>query len=318
MSIYISGSIAYDRIMTFQGKFTDSIIPDKVHKMSISFMVDRMEEKFGGCSGNIAYTLALLGEAPRAFVLSQVGKDFAPYATHMQELGLPLDGITQDSELFTALCYITTDLDNNQITGFYPGSMSLPCRFGFPKLNKNTDIGIVSPGNLTDMRAMPEYYKNNNIPYIYDPGQQLPVISAEELIQGISGSLALVTNDYELEMICKKTNKSETEICALTTWCITTLGEKGARIIGEGKSFTIPPVPVKQVIDPTGAGDAHRGGLLKGLYNGYDIVESCQIAATAASYAIEHYGTQLHNFTSKDFMQRYENTYGKLSKNLFS
>ncbi len=317
MSIYVSGSIAFDRIMTFQGKFADSIIPDKVHKMSISFMVDRMEEKFGGCAGNIAYTLALLAQAPKAYVLAHVGKDFGPYAKHMKDLGLPTDGISQDSELFTALCYITTDLDNNQITGFYPGAMTLPCNFGFHNLNRDTDIGIVSPGNLIDMRALPEFYKNNDIRYIYDPGQQLPVISAEELLQGIEGSFALVTNDYELEMICKKTEKSEAEICAMTTWCITTLGEKGARIVGQGKTHEIPAIPVQNIVDPTGAGDAHRGGLLKGLYNGYDILESAKIASTAASFAIEHYGTQLHSYTPEEFMKRHVSTYGELSKPLF-
>ncbi len=316
MSIYISGSLAFDRIMTFQGKFQDSIIQDKVHMMSISFMVDRMEEKFGGCAGNIAYTLALLQDSP--IIVSCAGKDFASYAEHIQKLGLTLDGITQDDELFTALCYITTDLENNQITGFYPGAMTLPSRYGFPKLNAAQDIGIISPGNLNDMRALPEYYKDKGMRYIYDPGQQLPVLSAEDLIKGISGSLALTTNDYELEMICKKTGKTAAEIQALTTWCITTLGEHGASITGQGKTYEIKAVPVAQVIDPTGAGDAHRAGLLKGLSQGYDIVEAAQIAATCASFAIEHFGTQLHNYTAHDFTQRYNGTYAPLSKALFA
>ncbi len=315
MAIYISGSLAFDRIMTFQGKFKDSIIADKVHMMSISFMVDRMEEKFGGCSGNIAYSMALLGEAP--LILACAGRDFAPYAAHLQTMGLPLDGIKLDDELFTALCYITSDLDNNQITGFYPGAMTLPCSYGFNKLNAEEDIAIISPGNLNDMRALPEYFKDKGVKYIYDPGQQLPVLSAEDLLQGISGSFALTTNDYELEMICKKTEKSVEEIQALTTWCITTLGEKGACIVGKGEKHEIKAVEIEGVVDPTGAGDAYRSGLLKGLCNGYDIVESAQIASTCASYAVEHYGTQLHSFTEKEFMQRYESTYGALSKPLW-
>ncbi len=315
MAIYISGSLAFDRIMTFQGKFKDSIIQDKVHMMNVSFMVDRMEEKFGGCAGNIAYTMALLGDAP--IILSSAGRDFAPYAKHLADMELPLDGISQDDELFTALCYITTDLDNNQITGFYPGAMTLPCRYGFHTLDAQSDIAIISPGNLNDMRALPEYFKDKGVRYIYDPGQQLPVLSAEDLLQGISGSFALTTNDYELEMICKKTNKSVEEIQALTTWCITTLGENGASLVGEGQKFDIAAVHVDTVADPTGAGDSYRSGLLKGLSAGYSIQESAQIASTCASYAIEHFGTQLHTFTPMDFMQRYEKTYGALSKPLW-
>ncbi len=315
MAVYISGSLAFDRIMTFQGKFKDSIIQDKVHMMSISFMVDRMEEKFGGCSGNIAYTMALFGDTP--IILASAGRDFAPYAAHLEKMGLPLDGITQDDELFTALCYITTDLENNQITGFYPGAMTLSCRYDFAKLNVDEDIAIISPGNLNDMRALPEYFKDKGMRYIYDPGQQLPVLSAEDLIKGISGSFALTTNDYELEMICQKTGKSVEEIQALTTWCITTLGENGASIVGEGQTHAIKAVPVEKVADPTGAGDSYRSGLLKGISAGYDIVESAQIASTCASYAIEHYGTQLHSFDEKDFMQRYESTYGAISKPLW-
>ncbi len=315
MSIYVSGSLAFDRIMTFQGKFQDSIIQDKVHMMSISFMVDRMVEQFGGCAGNIAYTLALLQESP--IVVSSAGRDFTSYAKHLQELGLPLEGIIQDDELFTALCYITTDLDNNQITGFYPGAMTLPSRYSFSKLDAKHDFAIISPGNLNDMRALPEYCKGKNVRYIYDPGQQLPVLSAEDLLKGISGSFALTSNDYELEMICKKTEKTVAEIQALTTWCITTLGEQGASITGQGQEHRIKAIHVDKVADPTGAGDAYRAGLLKGLSNGYDIVESAQIASTCASYAIEHFGTQLHSFTTKEFMQRYASTYTELSKPLF-
>ncbi len=316
MATYISGSLAFDRIMTFQGKFKDSIIEDKVHMMSISFMVDRMEEKFGGCSGNIAYTMALLGEAP--IILSCAGRDFAPYAEHLKGMGLPLEGITQDDELFTALCYITTDLENNQITGFYPGAMTLPCRYNFSKIDAEKDIAIISPGNLNDMRALPEFFKDKGLRYIYDPGQQLPVLSAEDLVKGISGSFALTTNDYELEMICQKTGKTAAEIQELTTWCITTLGENGATLVGEGQKHAVKAVSVDKISDPTGAGDSYRSGLLKGISAGYDMVESAQIASTCSSYVIEQYGTQLHSFTEKDFMQRYEKTYGSLSKPLWS
>ncbi len=315
MAIYISGSMAFDRIMTFQGKFKDAIVQDKLHMISISFMVDRMEEKFGGCAGNIAYSLALLGEYP--LVLASVGRDFGPYAKRMGDLGLPLDGIVQDDELFTALCYITTDLDNNQITGFYPGAMTLPCKYSFPKLNKDTDLAIVSPGNMNDMQALSAYYKNNALRYIYDPGQQLPVLDADDLLSGIDGAYILTINDYELEMICQKTGKTAAEIQAMPTYCITTLGEQGSVVMGEGKKEEISAVKVSQVLDPTGAGDAHRAGLLKGLYAGMDIFDAAKVGATSASFAIEHYGTQLHSYSKDEFLQRYAGTFGNPSKNLW-
>ncbi len=308
MAIYISGSLAFDRIMAFKGNFQESIIPDKLHALSISFMVDRMEEQFGGCAGNIAYTLALIGEKP--YILASAGRDFASYAKHLEALNLPLDGIVQDDELFTALCYITTDTLNNQITGFYPGAMSLPCRYSYPHLNEEKDIAIVSPGNLNDMRALPEYYKNKNLRYIYDPGQQLPVLSAENLLQGIAGSYALTINDYELEMICKKTGKTQAEIENLTQHCITTYGEKGASITHDEQRTHIPAVTVPQVVDPTGAGDAHRAGLLKGLHAGRDIIKAAYIASTCASFAIEKCGTQLHTITKEAFNTRYASQFG--------
>ncbi len=315
MSIYISGSIAFDRIMSYQGYFKDAIVQDKLHMISISFMVDRMEEKLGGCAGNIAYTLALLNEAP--VVLACVGRDFEPYAQKMREFNLPLDGIKRDAELFTALCYITSDLSNNQITGFYPGAMSLPHEYTFPNLNNNMDIAIVSPGNMEDMRTLPAYYKNNNMRYIYDPGQQLPVLDTNDLLNGIDGAFALTINDYELEMICKKTNKSAAEIQAMPTYCIVTQGEKGSLIFGNDRREEIPCVKVEKTIDPTGAGDAHRAGLLKGLYCGLDIFEAATIGSTAASFAVEHYGTQLHSFSKDEFLKRHTSVFSAPSKDLW-
>ncbi len=315
MAIYISGSMAFDRIMTFQGHFKDSLVEDKMHMISISFMVDRMEEKFGGCAGNIAYSLALLGEAP--LILSCAGRDFAPYAKWLESLGLPLDGIVQDDELFTALCYITTDLSNNQITGFYPGAMTLSCKYGFPHLNSAKDIGIVSPGNMTDMRSLAEYYRNNEVRYIYDPGQQLPVLEAADLLNGMVGAYVVTMNDYELEMVCKKTGKTEAEIQDMPTYCIITHGAKGAVVMGEGRREEVAVIDVDKVLDPTGAGDAHRAGLLKGLYAGLDVFEAATLGATAASFAIEQYGTQLHKYTKEEFLKRHTTKFSMPSKPLW-
>lgn len=311
MAIYISGSIAYDRIMTFPGYFKDHILPEKLHILNVSFMVERMEEQRGGCAGNIAYSLALLGEKP--LILSCVGRDFKHYADALTALGLPLNGLRSCDDLFTALCYITTDLQSNQITGFYPGAMTRPCGYTYPAIDPARDIAIVSPGNVDDMRDLPRFYREKGVPYIYDPGQQLPVLKADELLDGISGSFALTTNDYELDMICKATGCTRAEIQARTQWCVTTYGEKGCSVTHTaGIRTDIPAVPPTALVDPTGAGDAHRAGILKGLVAGLAMPEAAKIGAACASFAIAQYGTQIHTFDTAAFIQRYEGTFGPL------
>lgn len=212
MAIYVSGSLAFDRIMTFGGNLQDHVLMDKLHMLSVSFMVDSMDERRGGCAGNIAYTLALLGEKP--IVVSAAGRDFTGYAAAWEKLGLSLEGIRRDSDVFTALCYITTDQNNNQITGFYPGAMSQPATYTFPNLDPAKDWAIVSPGSVDDMRRLPGFFREKGVRYIFDPGQQLPVLSGDDLCDAIRGSYACVTNDYELGMVCKKTGKSEEELVA--------------------------------------------------------------------------------------------------------
>ncbi|MEG2172100.1 MAG: carbohydrate kinase family protein [Desulfovibrionaceae bacterium] len=306
MSIYVSGSLAYDRIMTFPGKFQDHILPEKLHILNVSFMVDRMEEKRGGCAGNIAYTLALLGEKP--ILLAAGGRDFANYAEFLTGLGLTLEGIRLTEDVFTATCNITTDFQSNQITGFHPGAMTLGSEYTFPNLDPAADIAIVSPGNLDDMRRLPKYFREKKVPYIYDPGQQLPVLSGDELLDGLTGSFAMTTNDYELNLICNKTGKTKAELQTRTQWLVTTYGEKGSAINGD-TFVTIPAVPPRQVVDPTGAGDAHRGGLIKGLRLGLSMPEAACMAATAASFAVEEYGTQAHSFDKATFLARHTSAF---------
>ena len=311
MSIYISGSLAFDRIMTFPGNFQDHILTDKLHMINVSFMVERMDERRGGCAGNIAWSLALLGEKP--VIVSAAGRDFDSYAAALEGIGLPLEGIRRDSELFTALCYITTDLNSNQITGFYPGAMGLPASYDFPTLDTEKDIAIVSPGNIEDMRRLPAFFKERGIPYIYDPGQQLPVLSGQDLLAAVEGSLACITNDYELNMICKTTGKSEDELLGRTLWLVTTLGGEGALVRGaDGSETRIPPVPVSQVVDPTGAGDAHRAGMLKGLMHGLPMPEAAKLGSVSAAFAIEKMGTQEHSYTPAEFRARYEASFGPM------
>jgi len=315
MSIYVSGSLAFDRIMTFPGNFQDHILTDKLHMLNVSFMVDGMDERRGGCAGNIAWSLALLGERP--VIVASAGRDFDSYAAALAERDLPLEGIRRDDEVFTALCYITTDLNSNQITGFYPGAMGNPAEYTFPHLDPETDIAIISPGNIDDMRRLPAFYKEKGIPYIYDPGQQLPVLSGSDLLAAIEGSLACITNDYELNMICRTTGKSEDELLGRTLWLVTTLGAEGSHVRGaDGTDIRIPPVPVSQVVDPTGAGDAHRAGLLKGLVHGLTMPEAARLGSVSAAFAIEKMGTQEHSYSPAEFRARYEAAFGSLPQGL--
>lgn len=306
--VYISGSLAYDRIMDFPGKFSDHILPDKIHILNVSFAVNGLTEQFGGTAGNIAYSLSLLGETP--LVMASAGKDFDRYKAWMEENHIPTTGIRIIPEEFTAGAYITTDQSDNQITGFNPGAMKHPCRYPVKRGEGQKAIGIISPGCLEDMLAYSREFKNNRIPYICDPGQQIPVLTRDALTEIITGSEILVSNDYELEMIQKSTALSRDELIRKTRAIITTLGEEGS-LVWDGTTETrIPAVPPDQVLDPTGAGDAYRAGLIKGLLMGKTLPDAARMGSTCASYAVAHHGTQEHRFTQADFWKRHEACFG--------
>lgn len=310
MQIYISGSLAFDRIMNFPDKFSNHILPDKIHILNVCFLVDGMDERFGGTGGNIAYNLALLGEKP--ILLSQVGKDFASYDEWLQKHGISVEGIrTVDTE-FTAGAYITTDQSDNQITGFNPGAMKYPSKYDMKKLNGSEAIGIISPGNLNDMMDHPNYYRDNDIPFIFDPGQQIPAFSGEQLAAAFDGAEILITNDYELEMILKATGLTKEDVLDKVTYLITTLGDKGSLVNCKGEETHVDPVPVSEVLDPTGAGDAYRSGLLKGLSMGKTVAEAGKLGSVCAAYAVEKKGTQEHTFTYDEFKARYETSFGPM------
>lgn len=310
MRIFVSGSLAYDRIMTFPGKFSDHILPDKIHILNVCFLVDGLEEKFGGTAGNIAYSLALLGEKP--IVLSSVGKDFGPYEKWLEKIGLPLEGIRRVDDEFTAGAYITTDQSDNQITGFNPGAMKQPCGYEFGTYRISECLGIISPGNLDDMMNLPRFFREKGIRYIFDPGQQIPAFNGEQLVDAIKGSHILVTNDYELEMIMKATGMDKAEILDMTDCIITTLGDQGSRVLRKGKVTDIPVAGVSNVLDPTGAGDAYRSGLIKGLSLGKSIEDAAYLGAVCSAYAVERKGTQEHEFSYGDFQERYKDNFGDM------
>lgn len=308
MQIFVSGSLAYDRIMNFPGRFSDHILPEKIHILNVCFLVDGLVEKFGGTAGNIAYNLALLGEKP--LILATAGRDFDHYETWLQKLGLPLTGVRQIEEELTAGAYITTDKADNQITGFNPGAMKYPSRFQFDGENSNHTLAIVSPGNFEDMINYSRAYKERKIPYIFDPGQQVPVLNKDQLLEGIAGAEALIANDYELQMINQATGLENGDLLKQTKSIITTFGDNGSLVSTTAQEIKIPAAKAARVVDPTGAGDAYRAGLIKGLAMGRSLPEAACMGATCASYAVECHGTQEHNFTEDEFWARYDENFG--------
>ncbi|OGW37173.1 MAG: carbohydrate kinase [Nitrospirae bacterium RBG_13_39_12] len=310
MNIYISGSMAYDRIMDFPGKLSDHILPDKIHILNVCFTVNGMVEKFGGTAGNIAYSLRLLNEKP--VILATIGKDHKSYFDWLEKNNITLEGIKIINEEFTAGAYIITDKADNQITGFNPGAMKYPSGYKFKNSDSNNSISMISPGNLQDMIEYAKTYKDKGINYICDPGQSLTQWEGKTLREWLDGSMLLISNDYELEMIMKMTGLDEKGLLGLTKTIITTLGDKGSHIITSEFNINIPAAKVHDVIDPTGAGDAYRAGLLKGIITGRDIVTSAKIGTVVAAYAIEKYGTQEHCYTYDNFAERYKDNFGEL------
>jgi adenosine kinase len=309
MQIIISGSLAYDRIMDFPGNFSDHILPDKIHILNVCFVVNSMAEKFGGTAGNIAYSMALLGERP--LILATAGNDFDKYEAWLRQHNLPLDGIRLIADELTAGAYITTDMADNQITGFNPGAMKYPSHYQIDGSHPPNKFAIVAPGNVEDMVNYSRSYKQHNIPYVFDPGQQITSLSAQQLVETVSGSKLLIANDYELELIIEKTGLAKDEILERTETIISTLGENGSLIITPQGETKIGVAKASRVLDPTGAGDAYRAGLIKGLVLGENLVKAAKIGATCASYAVECQGTQEHAFTQKEFWARHSANFGQ-------
>ncbi|MFC1904719.1 carbohydrate kinase family protein [Chloroflexota bacterium] len=307
MDIIISGSLAYDRIMNFPGYFADHILPEKIHVLNVSFTVDGLTEKFGGTAGNIAYALFLLGENP--IILATIGRDYHSYFEWLNKNKIACDNIKVIEEELTASAYITTDQADNQIAGFSAGAMKHPSSLDFDKVNPGESIAIIAPGNLEDMMKYSAMCKTTGINYIFDPGQSLPMWGSPDLSQCIDGSMILITNDYELELIMNKTGSDKKELLQRTGAIITTLGELGSHVSTPDGEINIPAVRPEKVVDPTGAGDAYRGGLIKGLIQGRDIEQSTRMGSVCASFAIESYGTQEYCFSTEEFEERLQLTF---------
>ena len=302
MNIITSGSVAYDRIMDFPGYFSDHILPENIHILNVSFTVNSMVEKFGGTAGNIAYALSLLGEKP--IILATIGRDYHRYFEWLTKNNIAYDNITIIEKEFTASAYITTDKADNQITGFNPGAMKYHSSFNFDEINPKESIAIIAPGNLEDMKNYSTTCKARGIDYIFDPGQSLPMWDSNDLIQCIEGSKIMVSNDYELELIISKTGLDRKKLLQRTSTIVTTLGELGSRVCTPDCEINIPAIKSKEVLDPTGAGDAYRAGLIKGLIHGKNIEQSAKMGSVCASFAIECYGTQEYHFSLMEFEER--------------
>ena len=307
MKIFVSGSLAYDRIMDFPGKFEDHILPEKIHILNVCFMVNGLIEKFGGTAGNIAYSLSLLEEKP--LILATGGKDFDSYETWLLKHNLPIVGIRKILEELTAGAYITTDKSDNQITGFNPGAMKYSSLYNFDGVNRKDAIAIIAPGNIEDMINYGRIYKEHRIPYIFDPGQSIPALSANQMTELITDSNMLISNDYELEMIKKATELENSALLKMTKCIITTLGENGSIIYFQDRETKIPSAKAHDVSDPTGAGDAYRAGMIKGMVMEKDLITCAKMGATCASFAVEHHGTQEHKFTQEDFRSRFNTNF---------
>ncbi len=309
MEILVSGSLAYDRIMDFPGRFSDHIMPDKIHNINLSFTVNGMSENFGGTAGNIAYALSLLGEKPR--IVAAIGYDYHRYFQWFEQHNLRTDNIRIVPEEATASAYITTDLSDNQITGFNPGAMKYPAEFDFSHVNPKESIAIVGPGNLQDMADFAQRHQELGIFSIFDPGQSLPAWAGEDLAKCISQSNMLVSNDYELALIKDKTGLSTEQLLEVVETIVTTKGGDGCQVLTrDGSPQSVPVIPTDNVVDPTGAGDAFRGGLIKGLIEGYPVERAAMMGTVCSHYVIQSYGTQKYSFTSDEFAAKLQQHFG--------
>lgn len=303
MTIVLSGSLAFDYIMNFPGYFEDHILPDKIHVLNVSFLVESLDRQRGGVAGNIAYNLGLLGQPCR--LTGTVGNDFAEYHAELSELGVDMEGVHTLEEMVTASAFITTDRADNQITGFFPGAMAKAGEFGIDSLLAGASVAAVSPTAPDAMRRHVDELAEVGTSFLFDPGQQVIALSAEDLRAGVEKATLLAANDYELAMIEEKIDASRVEIQEQVDVVAVTFGDLGSTIYANGESFEIPAAEPWRVVDPTGAGDGYRAGLLAGYQHGIDWAATGRIASTAATYVVEQKGTQAHHYTRDEFAERF-------------
>jgi adenosine kinase len=310
MSIVVTGSIAFDYLMSFPGKFTQHFLPEHMNRVSLSFLVDSMDKRRGGCAPNIAYTLALLGERPA--LMATAGQDFDDYRRWLEAAGVDTSLVKQVDGKFTASFFCSTDVDNNQIASFYTGAMANAGELSFRGVG-GCEMAIISPNDPGAMIQYAEECRTLGIPFIWDPGQQCARMSGDELRDGQTGSAMIICNDYEFELLRQKTSVSETSILDHTAALVVTRGEDGCTIHTTSGRVDVPAVTPHRIVDPTGVGDAFRSGFMKGLVHNASYRVCAEIGAVAATYALEHLGGQSHAYTWGEFVDRYEAHFGRLA-----
>ncbi len=307
MRTLICGSIAYDTIMVFQGRFKEQILPHQIHILNVAFLVPDLRREYGGCAGNIAYNLQLLGGAP--LIMATVGDDAAPYLQRLDTLKLSRDHVRQTAGTFTAQAFITTDLDDNQITAFHPGAMN-HSHANHVADARDIKLGIVAPDGREGMVQHARELSEAGIPFVFDPGQGMPMFNGEELLDFVRKADYVTVNDYEGEMLQERTGHTLEVLAREVKALIVTRGAKGSLVFTGGRVQEIAPVAAPQVVDPTGCGDAYRAGLLYGLVNGYDWPTTGGLASLLGSIKIGTRGGQNHTFTRAEIETRFRDAYG--------
>ncbi len=309
MKLLITGSIAYDYLMSFPGRFSEHLLAEKLDKISLSFLVETLHKRQGGCAANIAYSLALLGEAP--LLIGAAGADFGEYEAKLARAGVDCSRVKKVNDVFTASFFCNTDKENNQIASFYTGAMQFARDISLEEFKNHEVLAIISPNDPEAMKRHAEECRNFNIPFLYDPSQQIVWLEGETLRRDAQRAKALILNEYELELFYKKTELDDKTILDLVESVILTLGENGAEIRTKEKTYKIPIVKPSQILDPTGVGDAFRAGILKGILCGLSWEVIGKMGALAAAYVLETDGPQAHSYTLASFIKRFEAFFGE-------
>jgi adenosine kinase len=309
MNIIVTGSIAYDYLMSFPGSFSEHLLPDHLQRVSLSFLVDSMDKRRGGCAPNIAYSLALLGERPR--LMGTAGQDFGEYRQWLERAGVDTALVKDIADKFTASFFCSTDRDGNQIASFYTGAMAHAGEMSFRDAGP-CDLAIISPNDPGAMVQYAEECRALGVPYIYDPSQQVARMSGEALTPGVRGARIVICNDYEYEIIRQKTGLDAAAMLERSEAVVVTKGEKGASVLLRDRTIDVPAVPPVEIVDPTGVGDAFRGGFMKGLAGGASWEVCARLGSVAATYALEHMGGSSHTYTRQQFAERYARHFGAL------
>ena len=302
MKYIVTGSIAFDYLMTFPGKFAEHFLPEHLQRVSLSFLVDSMEKRRGGCAPNIAYTLALLGHRP--YLMGTAGQDFREYGEWLEAAGVDISLVRTYPDKFTASFFCSTDQGNSQIASFYTGAMAHAAELSFRTIEE-IGLVIISPNDPAAMTQYAEECRTLKVPYIFDPGQQVARMAGPELTDGINGAKMVICNDYEFELIRQKTGMTEDEMQKQAELLVITRGEDGCSLYEQGTRTDIKAVPPRQIADPTGVGDAFRGGFIAGMAEGTSYRVCAQMGTVAATYALEHVGGQSHSYTRGEFDARY-------------